>query len=125
MKILGWKEQSEVAQYMSESDVFVFPTIREVGGNVILEAMSSGLPSIVPDYGGPSELIDDHTGVKVPLSDKASFLQAYISSMESLASNAEKRRLLSENARKRALQVHGWSNKGVQMKQIYDSIGNK
>jgi len=119
IKILGWKNQTEVAQYMADSDVFVFPTIREVGGNVILEAMSAGLPSIVPNYGGPSELIDDSTGIQIPLADKSEFLQSYINGMELLATNLELRETLSDNAREKALKEHSWPMKGKRMKQIY------
>lgn len=125
VKILGWKNQQEVAQYMANSDVFVFPTIREVGGNVLIEAMSSGLPSIVPDYGGPSELVDDSIGIKIPLSDKNEFLKSYINSMEQLASDVELRARLSKNARKKALELHSWPIKGVQMKLIYESISRE
>jgi len=120
IKIVGWKNQTEVAQYMADSDVFVFPTIREVGGNVILEAMSAGLPSIVPNYGGPSELIDDSTGIQIPLADKNEFLQSYINGMELLATNLELREQLSNNAREMALKEHSWPMKGKRMKKIYD-----
>jgi len=122
IKILGWKTQEEVATCMADSDVFVFPTIREVGGNVILEALSAGLPVIVPNYGGPAELVDDKVGVKIPLADKEPFLQTYIESMELLAKDNELRESLSTNARKTALKLHSWEMKGLQMKEIYDSI---
>jgi len=122
IKILGWKNQTEVAQYMADSDVFVFPTIREVGGNVILEAMSAGLPSIVPNYGGPSELIDDSTGIQIPLADKNEFLQSYIKAMELLATDTKLRNTLASNARKVALEKHSWPMKGKQMEIIYEAI---
>ncbi len=118
--ILGWKEQFEVAQIMADSDVFVFPTIREVGGNVIIEAMSAGLPSVVPDYGGPSELIDNAVGIKVPLSNKLEFQENYTRTMDMLADNAELRKLLSNNARARAIEIHSWKAKGLRMKKIYE-----
>ncbi|HEC58025.1 hypothetical protein LCGC14_0480250 [marine sediment metagenome] len=122
VEILGWKNQAEVAQYMRESDVFVFPTIREAGGNVLLEAMSSGLPSIVPNYGGPAELIDDTVGIKVDLSDKEQFQQDYIKEMELLAEDLKLRNILSINAREQALKRHDWRVKGEEIKQIYNSI---
>lgn len=119
--ITGWKSQPEVAKLMANSDVFVFPTIREVGGNVIIEAMSSGLPSIVPDYGGPSELIDDEVGIKIPLTTRAEFQEKYTTTMEKLANDVDMRKHLSINARKRAVEEHSWSAKGLMMKQIYDA----
>ncbi len=122
VEILGWKNQTEVAQYMRESNVFVFPTIREAGGNVLLEAMSSGLPSIVPNYGGPAELIDDTVGIKIDLSDKNQFQQDYINKMELLAGDIQWRKSLSINARERALEQHDWQVKGENIKQIYNSL---
>mgnify|MGYP002700783277 CR=1 FL=1 len=90
-----------------------------MGDNVILEAMSAGLPSIVSNYGGPSELIDESTGIKIPLADKQTFLKSYIKGMEQLATNTELRQQLSINARKTALKEHSWPMKGKQMKEIY------
>jgi len=119
VEILGWKNQVEVAEYMANSDVFVFPSIREVGGNVLIEAMSSGLPSIVPNYGGPSELIDGSVGIKIDLSDKKTFLDSYIKSMEDISSDVELRKKLSDNARLKALQEHDWTSKGKLMAQVY------
>lgn len=122
VQILGWKNQFEVAQHMRESDVFVFPTIREAGGNVLLEAMSSGLPSIVPNYGGPAELIDDTVGIKVELSDIDQFQQDYIKKMELLARDTVLRGSLSSNARDRALKQHDWKVKGKEIKSIYNDL---
>jgi len=122
VEILGWMEQSQVAKYMAKSDVFVFPSIREAGGNVILEAMSSGLPSIVANYGGPGELVDDKVGIKLPLTDKQTFLDSCVKSMELLADNTKLREKLSLNARERAVDVHDWVQKGRAMKKIYSDL---
>ena len=44
-----------VARYFSASDIFVFPTLHEAFGLVILEAMASGLPVIVSKAAGAAE----------------------------------------------------------------------
>ncbi|MAX52583.1 MAG: hypothetical protein CMH22_11435 [Methylophaga sp.] len=122
VKIEGWKTQSEVAEYMRNADIFAFPTIREVGGNVIIEALSSGLPCIVPNYGGPSELVDETIGIKIPLSDKETFLNAYIRSMEELSKDSVKVEMLSKSARKRALEQHSWEARALDAVKIYKSL---
>jgi len=42
----GKKKHEEVIEFMQSSDLFVFPSLDETGGNVLLEAKSSGLPII-------------------------------------------------------------------------------
>ena len=51
--LLGWKTQSEVAALMRESDIFAFPSIRELGAGVVVEAMACGLACVVVNYGAP------------------------------------------------------------------------
>ena len=42
-------------------DLFVFPSRTDTFGNVVLEALSSGVPTIVTNEGGPKFLV--HSGV--------------------------------------------------------------
>jgi len=46
-----------LAQAYASADVFVFPSTTDTFGNVVLEAMASGLPAIVSDRGGPAEIV--------------------------------------------------------------------
>lgn len=53
----GFLKGKELAQIYASSDIFVCPSSTETFGNVILEAMASGLPVIGADAGGVGELI--------------------------------------------------------------------
>tara|TARA_B100000886_G_scaffold331859_1_gene283867 strand:- start:5348 stop:6514 length:1167 start_codon:yes stop_codon:yes gene_type:complete len=57
-KYLGKMDnQRKLASYYRSCDILFFPSINDCSPNVILEAMSSGLPVIAADSGGSPELI--------------------------------------------------------------------
>jgi glycosyltransferase involved in cell wall biosynthesis len=59
-----------IADYFAAADVFVHAALIEASGNVLLEAMSAGLPAVCTDAGGPAEYVShDHTGFVVPVAD--------------------------------------------------------
>jgi glycosyltransferase involved in cell wall biosynthesis len=49
-----------LAAAFASADVFVFPSLTDTFGNVVLEAHASGLPAIVADRGGPPEIVGSH-----------------------------------------------------------------
>lgn len=55
----GYLSGNDLATAYASSDIFVFPSTTDTFGNVVLEAHASGLPCIVSDEGGPSELVRD------------------------------------------------------------------
>lgn len=58
--IRAFGEQADVRPYLVGADAFVFPSHREGFPNVVLEAGSMGLPSIVTDINGSREIIENH-----------------------------------------------------------------
>ncbi len=55
---LGELDHKTLALIYATADVFVFPSISESYGNVVLEAMASGLPCVVADGGGSRDFIE-------------------------------------------------------------------
>ena len=66
----GFIEHARVQDHFRQAQAFVFPSLREFGGAVVLEAMASGLPPIVVDYGGPGELVSDECGIRLPMAPR-------------------------------------------------------
>lgn len=53
----GHQQGSELSGIYASSDIILFPSTTETFGNVILEGLSSGIPAVVSDVGGCSEII--------------------------------------------------------------------
>jgi glycosyltransferase involved in cell wall biosynthesis len=121
----GWKNQEEVADAFSKADVFAFPTIREAGGNVILEAMSAGLPCLVPNYGGPSELVDDKTGIRMDLSTKAKLVDEFENAMLLMVNDEQMRESMSKAARQKAENEFDWTMKGKRLSEICQKVSTQ
>ena len=52
------------------SHLLLFPSLRDSGGYVVLEAARFNVISAVLDIGGPGQLIDKFTGIKIPVKNK-------------------------------------------------------
>jgi glycosyltransferase involved in cell wall biosynthesis len=64
---LGWLAGDELAAAYASADVFLFCSVTDTFGQVILEAQASGLPVVAAAAGGPAELVaDGRSGVLCP-----------------------------------------------------------
>ena len=71
----GARTGTELAAYYASGDVFLFPSITETFGNVVLEAMAAGLGVVAYDYAAPRLLIrSGENGWLAPFNDEAGFL---------------------------------------------------
>lgn len=62
---LGKLDHEELSKLYASSDVFVFTSTSETYGNVVIEAMASGLPCVIANGGGSASLVDHgRTGYK-------------------------------------------------------------
>jgi glycosyltransferase involved in cell wall biosynthesis len=92
----GHQSGTELQSWYASSDVFIFPSTTETLGNVVLEALASGLPSVVVDRGGPQDLIEHGVNGFVARSNDPADIANYL---ESLLVNAGLRARLAAQAR--------------------------
>jgi glycosyltransferase involved in cell wall biosynthesis len=78
-----------LAEAYARMDLFVFPSHTDTFGNVVLEALASGVPAIVTPDGGPPTIVrDGETGRIVP---DAEFAAAVAGALANPARHAEMR----------------------------------
>jgi len=60
-----------VEDHYRNADVFLFPSLRDSGGLVVLEAMAHGLPVVCTELGGPGVIVNHRCGRVVPALGKS------------------------------------------------------
>ncbi|QYO62492.1 glycosyltransferase family 4 protein [Leptolyngbya sp. 7M] len=56
---LGWVSYGQLGAYFQSADVFILPTLEDVWGMVVLEAMAFGKPILCSQRAGASEMVLD------------------------------------------------------------------
>lgn len=75
----GVQRGANVARHFASGDLFLFPSRTETFGNVTLEAMASGLPTVAFDYGAAREYLRDGThGAAIREGDDEGFVAAAV-----------------------------------------------
>lgn len=79
---LGKLDHESLSIWYASADVFLFTSETETYGNVVVEAMASGLPVVVANAGGPNDLVNQYvTGIKLDPRDADAFyagIQLYL-----------------------------------------------
>jgi glycosyltransferase involved in cell wall biosynthesis len=118
----GWLPHEEVQDIVAECSVLSFPSVREFGGGVVLEAMALGLAPLIVAYGGPDELVTEDTGFKVPLQGRAGIIEGFRTELERLASTPDLVAETGKRARQRVLHLFTWNKKAEQVAKVYDWV---
>jgi phosphatidylinositol alpha 1,6-mannosyltransferase len=93
-KFVGRLSGAELSTFYASADLFLFPSVTDTFGNVLIEAMASGVPAIGADVGPTRELLAEGRGVTFPRGDAEAFAAQVIA----LADDAERRHTLAEAA---------------------------
>jgi glycosyltransferase involved in cell wall biosynthesis len=118
----GWRSQKEVAVDLAASQAFVFASVKDFGGGALLEAMASGLPSVVVDYGGPADLISDATSIRVPMARRPELVASLRAAMERLHDDHALCARLGRAAAETVRAHYTWDAKADRVVAFYDEV---
>ncbi|GGX79541.1 glycosyl transferase [Litchfieldella qijiaojingensis] len=75
----GFIDHDTLARHYASAELFVFPSLSETYGNVVVEAMASGLGVVAFDYAAANQWIDNERhGVTVACGDSQAFTAAAV-----------------------------------------------
>lgn len=119
VRLHGWLDHSAVRAWLEGSDILGFPSIREFGGGVVLEAMAAGAVPMIVDYAGPGELVTETTGYKVPLGDRESIVAGFNAALSRIIENPADLVSMRLAAQKRVGDLFTWEAKARQVLEVY------
>jgi glycosyltransferase involved in cell wall biosynthesis len=122
VKLAGWVAHEQVQHHLAAADLFTFPSIREFGGGVALEAMAVGAVPVVVNYGGLGELVTDKTGFLIDIGTRQQIVEQLGALLRELAAHPERIDQRSPAALRRAWEQFTWDRKAEQVLEIYDWV---
>jgi glycosyltransferase involved in cell wall biosynthesis len=118
---IPYLERAAVMRAYTRHDAFLFPSLHDSSGNVVLEALSCGLPVVCLDAGGPAVLVDPSCGFKVRPGEPQQVVEDLARSLDALARNPAMLRAMGQAAAMQAREKFSWAHQVFRMEQLYDA----
>jgi glycosyltransferase involved in cell wall biosynthesis len=116
----GWMARNALLAAMCSCDVFLFPSFRDGGGAVVVEAMAAGKPIICMDLAGPGMHVTEECGIKIPPRSPEETIELMTRALERLYQDRELLLEMGQVARERAERVYSWDRLGERLLRIYE-----
>jgi len=117
-----WMPRSEFLKELKSCDVFLFPSLRDGGGQVVVEAMAAEKPVICLDIAGPGFHIEKEWGIKIRPDFPDQAIKEIAEALEKLYFDKELRIQLGKKARERAEKEYLWDHLGEKLFKIYQEV---
>ncbi len=118
----GRMPKEQIPAELARHDFFLFTSLRDTSGNVLIEAMAAGLPAICLRHHGAAEISSEETAIRVEPGNVEETLQRLASAMVKLAGSEELRQAMGAKAAERVAHHFLWPGKAKQMSAIYNQV---
>ncbi|MBU2958933.1 glycosyltransferase [Paracoccus sp. 1_MG-2023] len=118
----GQLPHEQVQEVMAGANLLTFPSIREFGGGVVLEAMALGVVPMVVDYAGPGELVSPETGFAIPLGSREEITARFRAALTELVQDPSGLPQKARDARAQALTDYTWDAKAARIVGLYRGL---
>jgi glycosyltransferase involved in cell wall biosynthesis len=118
---LGWVDHREVLDQYSWADVFVFTSLRDTTGTVVLESLAAGTPVLTLNHQGVADIVTDDCGVRLPVTTPREVACGLRDTLVRWYNNRAELESLSHGAFARA-DHYSWDRQGARMAAVYQHI---
>lgn len=121
----GLVEHHIAYKELANAHILAFPSVREFGGAVVVEAMANNTVPLVVQYGGPGDICNEASGIRIPLAKKGEIIVSIREQIHELIGNPKRLEPLALAGRERALKLFTWDQKAKQSLEVYKWVLGK
>jgi glycosyltransferase involved in cell wall biosynthesis len=118
VEFLGRVPHEDMPALFRRSDAFLFTSLRDSFGSVVLEAMAHGLPIVTLNHQGMRAFVPEGASIKVQVRTSKQIIRDFAVAIEALVSNPAVLRKMSDAACAFANQ-QTWTHRAEMMNEIY------
>ncbi len=121
----GFVDHFELQKLYASGDAFVFPSLRETTGSVLLESMAAGLPVISLNQGGARQMIHSDEGFLIDVNSKDECIAKFSKVLKECIGSHAVLYQMGQRAQERAYSEYSWTHKCEFMNKVYESAVNE
>lgn len=122
VRFTPWLKREDLILKMRSCQIFLFPSFRDGGGAVVVEAMASAKPIIGLNIGGPGFHIQPEWGIKIEPYDPEYVTKEIAVALKILYNDTDLRTKMGEAANRRAKEYYLWPKLGDRLRDIYQAV---
>jgi glycosyltransferase involved in cell wall biosynthesis len=122
---IPYMEHSKLLTEYRNYDLFVFPSLHDTGGTVVLEALGNGLPVVCLDLGGPAIIVNERCGrvIQTDKREEIKVVHDLASAIIDIYINQDIYKSLRENALERVKDFY-WNRLVTEIASKIDNYDN-
>jgi glycosyltransferase involved in cell wall biosynthesis len=120
VSFLGTLAHRDTMERLRSADVLVFPSVREFGGAVVMEALACGAVPVVADFGGPGDIVNSDVGYKVALTNESEVVTQVENILSELAHDRDHLERLRKRGIAYAREYFSWSAKAKTITRVLE-----
>jgi glycosyltransferase involved in cell wall biosynthesis len=120
--MLGPIPYAELHRIYDRCNAFLFTSLHDTSGNVLLEAMAHGLPIVTLDHHGAAEIVTAECGFKIPVRTASQVITDMATALGMLAKEPARARRMGSAGQGRVCDRFSWGHKGDLLAQVYDRV---
>ena len=114
--------RQEVLAKLEQSDIYVFPSLREGGSWALMEAMAIGLPVICLNWTGMEIITDESCAISLPVTNPEQMPKDMATAIDELINKPDLRFKMGEAGRNRIKSEFNWDAKREFMEQVLNEL---